>query len=73
MSKKSQKEVLEAAAGLGIAYADVADLPDDEVYRLLFPGRNDHVSVFEGFSKDVRGEQPASRAGQGIWQAKGVQ
>ena len=47
ISKKSQKEVLEAAAGLGITYADVADLPDDEVYRLLFPDRNNHVSVFE--------------------------
>lgn len=47
ISKKSQREVLEAAANLGITYADVADMPDDEVYRLLFPGRNNHVSVFE--------------------------
>ena len=37
ISKKSQREVLDAASSLGIAYADVADLPDDEVYRLLFP------------------------------------
>lgn len=28
ISKKSQKEVLEAAANLGIAYADVADMLD---------------------------------------------
>lgn len=47
ISKKSQKEVLDAAASLGITYADVADLPDDEVYRMLFPDRNRHVSVFE--------------------------
>lgn len=46
ISKKSQKEVLDAAAALGITYADVADLPDDEVYGLLFPGRNSHASVF---------------------------
>ena len=47
ISKKSQREVLEAASKLGITYADVADMPDDEVYRLLFPDRNNHVSVFE--------------------------
>ena len=47
ISKKSQREVLEAASKLGITYADVADIPDDEVYRLLFPDRNNHVSVFE--------------------------
>lgn len=47
ISKKSQREVLEAASKLGITYADIADMPDDEVYRLLFPDRNNHVSVFE--------------------------
>ena len=47
ISKKSQREVLEAAANLGITYADVAGLPDDEVYRMLFPDRNNHESVFE--------------------------
>lgn len=46
ISKKSQKEVREAAAALGITYADVADLSDDEVYRRLFPDRNNHASVF---------------------------
>ena len=47
ISKKSQREVLEAAASLKITYADVAEMPDDEVYRLLFPDRNNHASVFE--------------------------
>ncbi|MBR2790102.1 MAG: IS21 family transposase, partial [Eggerthellaceae bacterium] len=46
ISKKSQKEVREAAAALGITYADVADLSDDEVYWRLFPDRNNHASVF---------------------------
>lgn len=44
--KKSQKEVREAARALGITYADVADKGDDEVYRMLFPERNDRASVF---------------------------
>lgn len=47
ISKKSQKEVMDAAAALGIAYADVIDMTDDEVYALLFPGRNNHESIFE--------------------------
>ena len=42
ISKKSQREVLEAAANLGITYDDVADLPDNEVHRMLFPDRNNH-------------------------------
>ena len=43
ISKKSQREVLEAATNLGITYADVADLPDDGACRMLFPDRNIHV------------------------------
>ena len=47
ISKKSQKEVMGAAAALGIAYVDVIDMTDDEVYALLFPDRNNHESIFE--------------------------
>lgn len=47
ISKKSQREVLEAAANPGVTYADVADLPDDEACRMLFTDRNNHESVFE--------------------------
>ena len=46
ISKKSQKEVLDAAQRLGITYKDVADMSDDEVYRLIFPDRNNHESIF---------------------------
>ena len=46
ISKKSQREVMEAAKDAGITYADVVDMTDDEVYELLFPNRHKHVSVF---------------------------
>lgn len=46
MAKRSVFAVFDAADALNIAYDDVADKGDDEVYRLLFPERNNHVSIF---------------------------
>lgn len=46
MSRKSITAVLEAADATGTSWDDVADLPDGEVYALLFPGRGEHESVF---------------------------
>jgi transposase len=46
MSRKSITAVLEAADAAGAGWDDVADLPDGEVYALLFPGRGEHESVF---------------------------
>lgn len=40
MSKQSVCDVFDVAEEQGIAYDDVRDMPDDEVYRLLFPDRN---------------------------------
>ena len=46
ISKKSQREVMDRAASLGVSYGDVEAMQDDEVYRLLFPERHNHESVF---------------------------
>lgn len=46
MSRKSVTQVLEAADAAGLAWDDVKDRADGEVYGLLFPGRGDHHSVF---------------------------
>lgn len=46
MSRKSVTQVLDAADVAGLAWDDVEDRPDGEVYSLLFPGRGDHHSVF---------------------------
>jgi transposase len=46
MAKQSVFAVFDAADALGVTYDDIAGKDDGEVYRLLFPGRNNHVSVF---------------------------
>lgn len=46
MSKRSVIDVFDAADKLGIGYDDVADSSDEEVYALLFPGRNVHEDVY---------------------------
>jgi transposase len=46
MSRKSITAVLEAADASGTTWDDVVNLPDGEVYELLFPGRGEHESVF---------------------------
>ena len=46
MSKQSVCDVFDVAEGQGVAYDDVRDMPDDEVYRLLFPDRNNHEPAY---------------------------
>ena len=46
ISRNSVAAVLEAADAAKLGWDDVADLPDGEVYSLLFPGRGEHASVF---------------------------
>ena len=46
ISRNSVAAVLEAADAAALSWDDVADLPDGEVYSLLFPGRGEHESVF---------------------------
>lgn len=46
MSKQSVCDVFDVAEEQGIAYDDVRDMPDDEVYRLLFPDRNNHEPAY---------------------------
>lgn len=46
MAKKSGCEVFDAADELGVAFSDVADKDDAEVYAMLFPGRHSKESVF---------------------------
>lgn len=46
MSRHSVAAVLEAAEQAGIGWDDVAELDDGQVYRRLFPGRGEHVTVF---------------------------
>ncbi|QGW25261.1 transposase of ISAar36, IS21 family, istA [Dietzia sp. DQ12-45-1b] len=46
ISRNSVAAVLEAADAAKLGWDDVADLPDGEVYSLLFPGRGEHESVF---------------------------
>lgn len=40
------QQTLDAAAAAGIGYADVEGMADDEVYALLFPGRNSHEPAY---------------------------
>ncbi|MBQ9001224.1 MAG: IS21 family transposase [Eggerthellaceae bacterium] len=47
MAKASVIAVFDAADELGIAYGDVADKDDAEVYALLFPGKFSKESVFD--------------------------
>jgi transposase len=46
MSRRSIRDVIEAADVAGLGWEDVADLPEGEVYSRLFPGRGEHESVF---------------------------
>ncbi|WP_182357227.1 IS21 family transposase [Tomitella gaofuii] len=46
MSRKSVKDVFEAADAAGIGWDEVAELADEQVYSRLFPGRGEHESVF---------------------------
>ena len=46
MSRKSVTAVLEAADAVGVSWDDVAELPEGEVYSVVFPGRGEHQSVF---------------------------
>ena len=46
MSRKSITAVLEAADAAGVAWDDIADSSEGEVYARLFPGRGEHQSVF---------------------------
>jgi transposase len=46
MSRKSITAVLEAADAAGVAWDDIADSSDRDVYARLFPGRGEHQSVF---------------------------
>ena len=46
VARKSVAAVLEAADRLGVAWEDVAERDDGDVYELLFPGRGEHQSVF---------------------------
>ena len=47
MSMRSVCEVFDVADERGIGWEDVGGLDDEEVYRLLFPGRNEHESPFD--------------------------
>ncbi|AQP50743.1 IS21 family transposase [Tessaracoccus flavescens] len=46
MSRKSVMAVFEAADTAGVSWDDVSQRSNDEVYRLLFPGRGEHDTVF---------------------------
>ena len=46
ISRNSIASVLEAADRLKISWQDVAELPEHEVYELVFPGRSEHRSVY---------------------------
>lgn len=47
MSMDSVCEVFSIAEGRGIAWGQVRDLPEDEAYRLFYPGRHVRESPFE--------------------------
>ena len=47
MSMESVCEVFDIAAERGIAWEDVRDVPDDDVYRLFYPDRHVREGVFE--------------------------
>ena len=46
MSRRSVDHVIAAADAAGIAYDDIAEMPDADVYEMLFPGRGEHHSVY---------------------------
>lgn len=46
VSRDSVAATLRAAADAGIGWADVESRSDDEVYAMLFPGRNEHGPVY---------------------------
>ena len=46
MSKQSVCDVFDVAEEQGIAYDAVRDMPDDEVYCLVFPDRNNHEPAY---------------------------
>lgn len=46
ISRNSIASALEAADRLSIRWEDVEDLPEHEVYELVFPGRSEHRSVY---------------------------
>jgi transposase len=46
ISRDSVAAVLKAAADGDVSYAGVESKSDDEVYSLLFPGRNEHVPAY---------------------------
>ncbi|KFI53721.1 hypothetical protein BBIA_1319, partial [Bifidobacterium biavatii DSM 23969] len=46
VSRDSVAMVIKTAADAGIVFDDVSAKSDDEVYALLFPGRNEHESAY---------------------------
>src|SRR5690625_5187231 len=46
ISRNIIASVLEAADRLNISWRDVAELPEHEVYELVFPGRSEHRRVY---------------------------
>lgn len=46
VSRDSVAMVIKAAADAGVVFDDVSAKSDDEVYALLFPGRNEHVPAY---------------------------
>ena len=46
MSKRSVCDVFDRADELGITYDDVDEMPEDEVYSLIFPERNSHEDIY---------------------------
>ena len=62
MSRKSVMAVFEAADTAGVSWDDVSQRSNDEVYRLLFPGRGEHDGCHPvGFLARVGGEVQQSR------------
>ena len=53
ISRNSIASVLDAADRLAIGWEDVADLPEHEVYELVFPDRSEHRSVYAQPDWDV--------------------
>lgn len=47
MSRDSVVLVVKTARDAHVSFADVADMSDDDVYGLLFPGRGVHESVYQ--------------------------
>ena len=61
MSRKSITAILEAADAADVSWDDVADRPDDEVYDLLFPGRDNTTAYSPNRTgKKFTGNSPGS-------------